>query len=178
MLGSINVDFAYVAVTDKRLCPEVDTTRSCGGIAIMYRNTLPVTPLCACENDRLCAVQIQLNPTLTNTSTNLTIIGSYILYSNSSIEEYHHYLSALEQAIVSATSQGSYVIVGGDLNEHLGTLAGSNGRGPSNDRGLPVKKLIDKNILVCRITTTLNLSIFVMSVRSASKFSNKFLMLS
>ena len=53
MLGSIDVDFAYVAVTDKRLCPEGDTTRGCGGIAIMYRNTLPVTPLSACENDRL-----------------------------------------------------------------------------------------------------------------------------
>ena len=86
-------------------------------------------------------------PTLTNTSTNLTIISSYLPCSNSSIEEYHHYLSALEQAIVSATSQGGYVIEGGDLNAHLGTLASSNGRGPSNDRGLLIKELIDKTYL-------------------------------
>ena len=141
-IGTIDEDFKYVDVCDKRLCPEGDTPHGVGGVAILYQNTLPALSI---SKLRLCTLQIHLCRTSNEVSANLlTIIGCYLPSSKHPVDEY----SSLSYFSGQLCYNFIYIyIVGGNLNAHLGTLAGSTCSGSPNDRGSLIKTLIDKTYL-------------------------------
>lgn len=53
----------------------------------------------------------------------------------------------MEKEINRYNSSQVAIIIAGDYNAHLGPLAGPRGVGMPNERGLALKKFIDRNIL-------------------------------
>ena len=106
-------------------------------------NTISIPRIARAFNSLCC---IRLNRFTDQCDNPLTIIGAYMPCSNYPLEEYKEYLSKLEQVILSTPHNG-HIIVAGDLNAHLGILAGSHNPHPPNGRGLLLKELIDSTFL-------------------------------
>ena len=140
-LSSISDKFTYTAVSDKMLTPESEATHGCGEVAIMYKKSINAVPLTSLSNDRMCC--IMLNLLAGQCDDLLTIIGTYMPCTNYPLDEYKEYLSKLEQAILSTPHDG-LVIITGNFNAHLGSLAGSHNPHSPNGRGLLLKELIDR----------------------------------
>ena len=59
-LQSIDPNFSYTGVCDSRLSPTSTLTRGCGGCAIMWKNSIPATPISTLKSDRICGIQISI----------------------------------------------------------------------------------------------------------------------
>ena len=103
--------FSSIAISNKRLTEHSSLHRGCGGVAILWRNTIKVIPA-PTHSDRFVAIQV---PTSNFT---LTIIGVYLPSTDHDISEFTEYLHDLE-SFVSATQATGPVIVMGDFNAHL-----------------------------------------------------------
>ena len=78
-------------------CSEL--VRGCGGVALLWRSSLPVTPVTTLNSDRITAVQVSIN-----SSTSLSVIGVYLPTSDNPIDVYREYISELEIVVSIYTS--------------------------------------------------------------------------
>ena len=145
-LSSISDEFTYTAVSDKMLTPESEATHGCGGVAIMYKKSVNAVPLTSLSNYRMCCIRLNLLADKCDDSLTIIDIGTYMPCTNYPLDKYKEYLSKLEQAILSTPHEG-HVIITGDFNAHLGSLAGSRNSLSPNGRGLLLKELIDRMFL-------------------------------
>ena len=83
-------------------------------MGIIWKKTLPITPVTQITSDRFCAVQL-LSP---DSEKSLYILSVYLPSSDYEIEEFFGYLSELQNA-VSILQQSGQVILAGDFNCHL-----------------------------------------------------------
>ena len=108
-----------IGCSDKRLNDQCTLCRGCGGVAILWRNHLHVTPVSNISTDRFQAIQI---PYL-NTQV-LSIVGVYLPSSDHPVQEYVDCLAELE-SVISALQADGPVIIMGDFNAHLGNVDNS-----------------------------------------------------
>ena len=102
------------AIADSRLIPECELTRGCGGVGILWKESLDVSIVTGIENDRICAVTVEI------TNSPLLVICVYLPTSDCINEEYQAYLISLESIINSHPDH--HVIIIGDFNAHTGGL--------------------------------------------------------
>ena len=113
-LQDIHPDFTGFGVADKRLDEKSLLTRGCGGVGIIWRKSLPITPVSKIMSDRFCVIQLQPD----NCGENIYIFGVYLPSCNHPAEEFMEYLADLENAI-SVLQQTGRVVLAGDFNVHL-----------------------------------------------------------
>ena len=92
------------------------STRGCGGVAILWKENLSVTPVRSVDSDRFVAIQLLLA-----SSTLLSIVAVYLPSSDHPMSEFTEYLVQLESLISSLQASGPVMVVG-DFNAHLGSL--------------------------------------------------------
>ena len=92
--------------------------------------------------DRICAIVLPLENHCVN---KLIVLNVYFPSTDSDPTTFMQCTLELE-AILNRYSEAA-VVIAGDFNAHLGTLAGPRGTGPPNQRGFIVKDLIDRNNL-------------------------------
>lgn len=137
-LDHVLPSFCGYGCSDKRLSENSSLSRGCGGVGILWKSSLPVTPVTTMNSDRFVAVQIS-----TGGGSSLSVIGVYLPTTDCLLDVYREYLIELESSISTLQSDGPVLVVG-DFNAHLGTLGGTRGTGPSNAQG---QLLMD---LMCR----------------------------
>ena len=109
--------------SDKRLTENADSGRGCGGVALLWKSSLSVTPIVALKSDRMVAIQLTIDA-----NTCLAVIGVYLPCSDRPIDCYREYLTELESAICMLQVDGPVIVVG-DFNAHLGEALSTNTQG-------------------------------------------------
>ena len=132
-------DMTGLAISDKRLTLECHLSNGCGGIGILWRKGLKVTPVSGVDSDRICAISIE------STASLILVIGVYLPTTNSPIEEYRHCLHTIEDLI--NRHHDMTVIIAGDFNAHIGATGGPRGVGDPNSQGLLLLEMIHNNNL-------------------------------
>ena len=122
-----------LAITDKRLTPQCQLSKGCGGIGILWRKSLKVTPVSGVDSDRICAISIE------STSSPILVIGVYLPTTNSPIDEYRHCLINRHRDMT--------VIIAGDFNTHIGANGGPRGIGDPNSQWQLLLEMIHDNDL-------------------------------
>ena len=136
---NVHPNMMGLVTTDKRLTPESHLTYGCGGIGILWRKSLKVTPVSGVDSDRICAISID------TTSSPILVIGVYLPTSNSPIDEYRHCIHTIESLI--NRHRNMTVIIAGDFNAHIGATGGPRGIGDPNSQGLLLLDMIHNNDL-------------------------------
>ena len=98
---------------DKRLTEFSNLDRGCGGVALLWRSSLPVTPVTALKSDWITAVQVSINNT-----TSLSVVGVYLPSLENPIDVYREYITELENFVSTLQAYGPTLIIG-DFNAHL-----------------------------------------------------------
>ena len=143
--SSILSNFSGMGKADDRLTDTSELQRGCGGVGIMWRKSLNVSVTTSpTKSDRICCIEVPLS---CRSPDKLIIINIYCPSSDSSIDYYTQCLHDLEKTVCTHNGTNCAIIIAGDLNAHLGTLAGHRGSGVFNQRGLLLKELIDRNSL-------------------------------
>ena len=139
-LNSILPGYSSYGCSDKRLSESSTLSRGCGGVAILWRSSLSVSPVTAVNSDRCVAVQVHL------TDCSLSIISVYLPSSEYPLDVYKEHLLELENTISALQSDGP-VLVTGDFNAHLGNMGGPRGIGDMNTQGQLLFDLISRTEL-------------------------------
>ena len=84
---NIHPHMSGLAIADRRLIPECHLSKGCGGIDILWRKGLKVTPVTGIDSDSK------------STSSPILVIGIYLPTTNSPIHEYSHCLLEIESLI-------------------------------------------------------------------------------
>ena len=124
------------AIADRRLTPDCHLSKGCGGIGILWRKSLKVTPVSGVDSDRICAISIE------STSSSILVIGVYLPTTTSPIDEYRHCLHTIENLINKY--RDIPVIIAGNFNAHVGARGGS---GDPNNQGSLLLEMISNNDL-------------------------------
>ena len=144
-LSSVLEGFSSTGKCDERLNESSSLRRGCGGVAILWRKSIYANPIClGIKNDCICAVEVSLR----NSALDKLVI--YNIYCPSSDADHDHFSQCildLEAEINSHDNETTAIVIAGDFNAHLGTLAGPRGSGPPNRRGITLKEFIDRNNL-------------------------------
>ena len=123
-----------------------DLQRGCGGVGILWKESIAAHPIhLNTDCDRICAIALPLENHRVN---KLIVLNVYFLPSTvSDPTTFMQCTLELEAILNRYSEEGGAVVIAGDFNAHLGTLAGPRGTGPPNQRGFIVKDLIDRNNL-------------------------------
>ena len=133
-LSSVLPEFSATGKADSRLTEHYNVTRGCGGVAILWNKSIDISPLTVYTNNRICGVEIQLPE---NDNINKIIIYNiYCPSSDYTFDTYEQCINDLEEEINSHLSESTAIVIAGDFNAHLGTLAGCRGSGTPNSRGI------------------------------------------
>lgn len=144
-LSSAIDGFSAFGVSDSRLCETSNLHRGCGGVAFLWRKSLSVTPVTLnVGSDRLCATEL---PLTCGRVERIIIFNVYAPSSDAEILEFNDCIHSLEEEINRVDHNTTAVVIAGDFNAHLGTLAGPRGSGSPNQRGFALKEFIDRNKL-------------------------------
>ena len=133
-LCQIHPDYAGYGKADKRLHAQSNLSRGCGGVGLMWRNSIHASPV-NIDSDRVCGIQIELK------DCHLFVLSVYLSCSGQSFEEFSEYVKDL-QCIVSTLQTQGPVIVAGDFNAHLPVCCSM-----PNEEGHLIAEFIDQNHL-------------------------------
>ena len=128
-----------LAVADKRLTPECNLSRGCGGVGIAWKKHLVATPALGVKSDKICAITVE------TTMAPILIIGVYLPTSDTSTDIYQDYLSDMEN-LINNHPQGP-VVIAGDFNAHVGPTGGPRCQEQQNVHGRLLSDLVDHNDL-------------------------------
>ena len=143
-LSSVIDSFSAFGVSDSRLCESSTLHRGCGGVAILWRKSLSVTPVTLSVSDRICATEL---PLMNGHVKRVVVFNVYAPSSDAELSSFNDCICDLEEEINRVDSNTTAVVIAGDFNAHLGTLAGPRGSGTPNSRGFVLKDFIDRNKL-------------------------------
>ena len=93
-LDSIVPGYKGFGCADKRLSEFSEANKGCGGVAILWKASLPVSPVATISSDRITAVQLSICH-----GTSLSVVGVYLPSSDCPIDVYSEYIEELESTI-------------------------------------------------------------------------------
>ncbi len=140
-LNQLVPGYRSVGCCDKRLSETSNLTRGCGGVALLWKSSIPASPVSTLSSDRLVAIQIQVNPGVV-----LSVIAVYLPTSDTPLETHSEYLFELENAVAALQSQGPVLILG-DFNAHLGSCNSDGGSEDMNPQGQLLREMMSRNDL-------------------------------
>ena len=130
--------FSGMGCSDERLNDTTNLKRGCGGVAFLWKSSLPISFISGIDSDRISAIKISVGP-----SETLTIIGVYLPTADSTIDKFTDYLIELEKVISSFQGDGPVLVVG-DFNAHIGVRGGIRGTGDGNVQGQLVMDMVER----------------------------------
>ena len=148
--SEISPSISYCAKSSRLSSSEnYGTSRGHGGVAILWHNRLKgISEVKSIIYDRVCAVRLQ------TICGSVFFIYSVYLPSRGNPEDYSSAIDDLIE-IVDSREEGSYCIIGGDVNGDLGSLCGSRSKRAANDRGsLFHETILRYNLIACNLETT------------------------
>ena len=114
-------------------------------MGILWKESIAAHPIhLDTDCDRICAIALSLENHCVN---KLIVLNVYFPSTDSDPTTFMQCTLELEAILNRYSEVGAAVVVAGDFNAHLGTLAGPRGTGPPNQRGFIVNDLIDRNNL-------------------------------
>jgi hypothetical protein len=141
-LNDIHPHMTGLAIADKRLNPESNLVRGCGGIGILWNKHLDATPVSGIESDRICALNIK------STTCSTLIIGVYLPTTDAPIDDFHLCLHTLESLI---NNHSGPVVIAGDFNCHVGQEGGPRATNNPNHQGDLLLEMVQNNDLFLRL---------------------------
>ena len=139
-LSEVHPAFAAECSTDSRLHDKSDLARGCGGVGVMFRKSLNVSPISNVSSDRICGIRVHLtSPELSC----ITVLGVYLPCADQGMDAYCSALLELEHLISTSSSHGP-VMIAGDFNAHLGPLGRPRGLGTPNQQGVLLHQLVNR----------------------------------
>ena len=112
-LCDIHPDYQGYGVSDHRLNESSTLTCGCGGVGVIWKKSLQVSPITNVQSDRLCAIRISLSESLC-----VNVICAYLPSSDHCNDDFRTYVNDLASLISALESSGPTIILG-DLNAHL-----------------------------------------------------------
>ena len=146
-LKEISSDISFCAKSSKYAAADnYGTRRGQGGVAIVWHDNLKgISEVKNIIYDRVCAVRLQTY------SGAVIIIYSIYLPSRGNPEDYATAIDDLIE-IIDSREDGSYCLIGGDINGDLGSLFGTRNTRKANDRGILFSEIINRyNLIVCNL---------------------------
>ncbi|XP_069134377.1 uncharacterized protein [Argopecten irradians] len=142
-LNTIDTSFKAVGRSDCRIAiePENRFRRGFGGVAMLWRKDLKVTPLIEDGNDRIISICIDTK------SSYVYVIGVLMPSTNLAHQEFIDTVLCLNDLYDKYIEMGS-VIVMGDFNAHLSKRCGIKNHNEANERGLVIEKFIQDHNLI------------------------------
>ena len=119
---STPADYQGFGVSDHRLNEESTLTRGCGGVGIIWKKSLQVSPITNVQSDRMCAIRISMSE-----SSCVNVICVYLPSTDHSDSEFRAYVNDLASLIGALEASGPIIILG-DLNAHLDDRSSCNTR--------------------------------------------------
>ncbi|XP_033756185.1 uncharacterized protein LOC117338930 [Pecten maximus] len=144
-LESIDSNFRSFGRSDNRIPIDIEQRshfRGCGGIAVLWRNHLKVTPLLSEGSDRVIVVAVQLHD-----KSFLYVIGALLPSTNRPLYEYQEALECVSDLFDRYSEQGQIIILG-DLNAHISKKFGEKNHERANERGLILENFIHEKQLL------------------------------
>ena len=131
-LQEVHPEFSGTGKADGRLVEDTNLSRGCGGVGILWHNSLVATPIAGIASDRYCGIRFKERE---RSDAWVTVVGPC---GNLGMEAYQEQLEELERVVLESKVLGSVVVMG-DFNAHLGILAGVRGQGGPNIQGVLVE---------------------------------------
>ena len=133
-LSEIHPGYQGMGVADSRLTETSDNLqRGCGGVGMVWKKSLDVTPMMDIQSDRICGIRIKKSSE--NDDTWISVIGVYLPCLDLGVDLYRDSLIELERVISESECWGP-VIVAGDFNAHLGPTWGTRAHSDPNLQGI------------------------------------------
>ena len=134
--------YSHLSPTSTLIC-------GCGECAILWKNSIPATPMSNQKSDRVCGILIPID----NVTPSLHPRCLYMPSLDQPQEIlYNKHLSTIMQTI-STISTLSPLLVVDDLNCHLGHVGGSRSSAELNNRGVQWTIVLDRHSLYYDIAT-------------------------
>ena len=144
-LSSVLCSYSANGMCDKRLDENSALKRGCGGVGIPWKKSMNASPVpLHLSTDRICAISLKLNET---NAKQLAILNVYCPSSDADMDCFTQCVHDLEETLNLFDGESTALVIAGDFNAHLGSLAGLRGHGPPNEQGLVLKEFIDRNNL-------------------------------
>ena len=144
-LSSTLSGFSAFGLSDSCLCEGATLNREYGGIANLWIKSPPMTPVTLnTKSDHTYATQL---PVANGQVSRILIFNVYISSSDTEISKFTKCIHDLEEEINRVGSKNTAMVIAGNFNAHLGTLAGPRGSGPPSQIGFLLKDFIDRNKL-------------------------------
>lgn len=137
-LNDIHPNMTRLAIADKRLNPESNLVRGCGGIGILWNKHLNAMPVSGIVSDRICTLNIK------STTCSILIIGVYLPTTDVPIDDFHLCLHTLESLI---NNHSGPVVIAGDFNCHVGEEGGPRATNNPNHQGDLLLEMVQNNHL-------------------------------
>ena len=163
LLQSSLPHFSSHSLFDNGLDENSDLHRGCGGVAIIWNKSINATTVTLPGNsDRICGVTLHLSKTTDQSNTMLTIniFNVYFPSCNHNRDDFMLCLLNLEEAINSLPSQDIPILIAGDFNAHLGTLAGVCASGSPNDCSIETTFMLSLIAPLLLVQTSLYISVW------------------
>ena len=121
-LSSVLCGFSSHGSCDKRLNESSDLQRGCGGVGILWKESIAAHPIhLNTDCDRICAIALPLENHRVN---KLIILNVYFPSTDSDPTTFMQCTLELEAILNRYSEEGGAVVIADDFNAHLGTLAG------------------------------------------------------
>ena len=120
-----------------RLTEDRDGGRGCGGVGVLWHNSIAASPIHGISSDRICSIRLSLDG---EGNSITSVIDVYLPCLNQGIECYRDHLIELE-SVVRDLQQLGPVIALGDFNAHLGT---AEDEGVQNLQGVLLQKVLEQ----------------------------------
>ena len=117
-LNEIHPGYHGLENADSRLSETSDNLRrGCGGVGMVWKKSLDVTPITDIQSDRICGICIK--KISESDVAWISTVGVYLPCLDLGVDLYHNSLVELER-VISESERWGPVIIAGDFNAHLG----------------------------------------------------------
>ena len=113
MLQDVHPSCEGFGCSDNRLNENSDLVWGCGGVSIIWKKSLRISPVTSISSDRLCAVRLFVSDT-----DSINIVCVYLPSSDHCFEEFKDCINEMSSAAGALESSGPVVLLG-DFNTHL-----------------------------------------------------------
>lgn len=115
LLKDIHPSYEGFGYSDSRLDEHSNLFQGCGGVGIIWKKSLRISPITSITSDRFCAARLFLSE-----DDSITILCAYLPSSDHSFEEFKDCVNELSSVAGALELYGPIALMG-DFNTHLST---------------------------------------------------------
>ena len=102
-------EFSGTGKADARLVEDTNLCRGCGGVGILWHNSLVGTPITGIVSDWICGIRFKERE---RSDAWVTVVGVYLPCGNLGMDVYQEQLEELERVVLESKVLGSVPVMG------------------------------------------------------------------